>query len=169
MDGPWIQGNEMVGLCNECGHAIVGLRAPAAFLNTGILTEKEAERKIRTPLLDRFDHGEARAGRCSLQQRVAKLHRILRHCGDETLYIGDREDSPNCGPRVVPFRHIGRHKPPCTASEGLQRRLKHHWVPRVVVEKLVGNCCITCDDEGAGERPHVKVEDIWELVHFLNA
>jgi len=71
----------------------VGLRTPAAFLHGGILTEEEAEGEIRTPLLDRLDHGEAAAGCRSVQQRRSELHRVLRHIRHKAPHIVHGEDS----------------------------------------------------------------------------
>ena len=146
----------------------IGLCAPAALLHSGILTDEEAEREIRTPLLDRLDHGEAAAGRRSVQQRRAELHRVLRHVRHKALHVGHGKDGADRGPRAVPLRYVWRDKPAGPADEGLQRVLQHRWVPRVVVEKLIRDSPIARYQEGFGERPQIEVEQIRELVLGLD-
>jgi Mg-chelatase subunit ChlI len=79
-------------MINERLDLRVGLRSPAAFLHGSILTEEEAEGEIRTPLLDRLDHGKAAAGRRSVQQRRSELHRVLRHIWHESPHVVHGED-----------------------------------------------------------------------------
>jgi hypothetical protein len=68
----------------------------------------------------------------------------------------------------MPLRYVLRYKPSGPADKGLQRALQHRWVPRVVVEELVGDSQIARDQEGVGKRPQIEVKQIRELVFGLD-
>lgn len=109
----------MVSLCNKRLHLLVGFRAPGASLHAGILAKKEVEREIGTPFLEGLDHGKGVAGCGSLQQRLTELHRVLCHHGHEPLHVGDGENGADRGPRVMPLRQVGGHKPTGPTHERL--------------------------------------------------
>src|SRR5947207_5722867 len=157
---PRVQREATIGMLDECLDMSLGLRTPTALLDGGVLADEEPKREIGTPLLDRLDHGEAAAGRRMVQQCRTELHRVLCHVWHEPLHVGNGENGADRVSRAVPFRWLGRHKPAGAAHERLQPELQRRWVPRVVIEKLFGNCQIARYEEGFGERPKVEVEQI---------